>query len=284
MRFRPLRSRLAGLALALPLLAAGMAAAHAQALPQRIAESKVVRVGVSGTYPPLESKDPATGRLVGFDIDLGEALAKQLGLRLDWQESGFPQLMPGMQSGRIDMVLSGISDLPARRETFDFVNYLKSGAQFYTMVSNTAIRAPQDLCGRRVATVRSTSYPAAIEEWSNENCVKAGRPAVTVVGVDRAPLILLEMQQGRVDAGVQGSETIPTLMDNNPNTFRPVMEPFTTLRQGIMFLKADTALRNAFAGALQALFNDGTYAALIAKWKLEASAAPGVLVNGEPIR
>jgi len=276
-----MRSRLARLLVVLPILAATTAIAAAQALPARIASSKVVRVAVNGTYPPMESRDPATNQLVGFDIDLGEALAKVLGVRLEWQDGAFAQLMPSLQTGRADMVLSGISDLPARRETFDFIDYLKSGAQFLTLASNTAIRTPLDLCGKRVGTVRSTSFPANIESWSNENCTAAGRPAIQYVGVDRMPLVHLELQQGRIDASVQGSETIPTLMAANPNAYRIVTEPFTTVRQGIMFLKTETELRDAFAGALRTLFSNGTYTALIEKWQLQASAAPEPLINGE---
>jgi polar amino acid transport system substrate-binding protein len=278
-----MRRRLAKLLLTLPLVATmGAGAALAQALPPAIAASKTVRIGNSPTYPPLESRDPATNQLIGFDIDLGEALAKVLGVKAEWQESVFAQLIPGLQTGRVDLVLSGISDLPARRENFDFINYLKSGAQFFTLAGNGALTA-ETLCGKRVGTTRSTSFPAQITAWSEEHCVKAGKPAIEVVGSDRAPLVHTELQQGRIDAAVQGSETLPALMANAPGTYRIVAPPFTVVQQGIMFPKAETGLRDAFAAALKKLFADGTYAALIAKWGLQESAAPAPLINGAPI-
>lgn len=262
---------------------ATIAQAQAQTLPARIAEAKLIRVAVNGTYPPMESVDPATNKLVGFDIDLGEAIAKHLGVKLEWQDGAFAQLIPAVQTGRADMILSGISDLPARRETLDFIDYLNSGAQFYTLDANAAIKSPLDLCGKSVGTVRSTSFPANIEAWSAENCVKAGKPPITVAGVDRMPLVAVELQQGRIDAAVRGSETLPTIMAQEPNTYRIVTPPFTTVFQGIAFAKGDTQLRDAVLGALKQVMADGTYATLIAKWNLQASAAKAITINGAPL-
>ena len=268
------------------LLAAGVLQilpAAAQTLPARIADSKVIHIAVNGTYPPMESIDPATNKLIGFDIDLGEAIAKELGVKLEWQDGAFAQLIPSVQTGRADMILSGISDLPARRESLDFLDYLKSGAQFYTLDKSTDIKTAEDLCGKTVSTVRSTSYPANIEAFSAENCVKKGKPAMTVAGTDRMPLAHIELQQGRADGGVQGSETLPTLLKAEPGVYRVLSTPFTVVQQGIAFAKTDTQLRDAVAGALKKLFADGTYTALITKWELQASAAPAPGMNGGPL-
>ena len=269
------------LLLALSCLACALPAA-AQTLPDRFKDSKTVHIAVNGTYPPMESVDPATNKLVGFDIDLGEALANKLGVTLEWQDGTFAQLIPSLQTGRADMILSGISDLPARRGTMDFIDYLNSGAEFYTL-EDSSIKTADDLCGKKVGTVRSTNYPANIAAWSAEHCEKAGKPAIEYVGVDRMPLVHTELQQGRIDAAVQGSETLPALMQAEPHIYRLVAPPFTKNFQGIAFAKADTGFRDAVPGALKALYADGTYAALIKKWDLQASAAPAPTMNGDPL-
>ena len=99
---------------AFTVLAAGIASA--QTLPPEIAQSKKIRIAVNGTYPPMESLDLVTNKLVGFDIDLGEAIGKVLGVEIEWQDGSFAQLIPSLESGRADMILSGMSDLPARRD------------------------------------------------------------------------------------------------------------------------------------------------------------------------
>ena len=267
--------------LAAALLAAGPVAG--QTLPPAIAQSKVLKIAVNGTYPPMESIDPATNKLVGFDIDLAEAIGKKLGVAIEWQDGAFAQLIPAVQTGRADMILSGISDLPARRESLDFIDYLKSGAQFYTLDQTTSIKTAADLCGKTIGTVRSTSFPANIAAWSAENCEKQGKPAIIVSGEDRMPLVHVSLHQGRIEGGVQGSETLPTLMGSAPGMYRIVTPPFTVVQQGIAFTKANTALRDAVAGAVKQIFADGTYTALIARWKLQDSAAPAPGMNGGPL-
>ncbi len=258
--------------------------AAAQSLPPRIAENGgTLRIAVSPTYPPLETRDPATNALTGFDIDLGEALAKKLGAKAAWQEGTFAQLIPSLQTGRADMILSGISDLPARRDSMDFIDYLNTGAQFFVL-KDSAATTMDALCGKKVGTVRSTNFPAFIAAWSTAHCEQAGKPAIEVVGVDRGPLVWTEMKQDRVDAGVQGSETLPSLLQAEPDTYRIVGAPFTKNFQGIAIAKTDPALRDGVLAALNALYADGTYTALIKKWSLESSASPTPTVNTEPAR
>lgn len=253
-------------------------------LPDRIARTKVITVAVNAIYPPMEFKDPQSGALVGFDVDLGNALAKVLGVRFDWQESAFEQLLPSLATGRADLILSGLSDRPERRESADFIDYLKSGAQFFVLSDRAGeFRTPGDLCGKSVGTSRSTSFPKQIETWSAENCQAAGKPAISVVGTEDTASARSQLKQRRLDAAVQGSETIPYAMTLEPDVYRPLGTPFTSVSQGIAFTKQDTQLRDAVLAALTAVMADGTYAAIVAKWHLEASAAQQITLNGAPL-
>lgn len=266
---------------ALALASASVAAAHAADLPDRIAKAKTIKVAVNAIYPPMEFKDPQSGVLIGFDIDLGNALAKELGVAFDWQESAFEQLLPSLATGRADMILSGLSDRPERRESADFIDYLNSGAQFYVLAERAGeFKTPTDLCGKSVGSSRSTSFPKSIETWSAENCAAAGKPAIDVVGTEDTASARSQLKQRRLDAGVQGSETIPYAMSLEPDVYRPLGAPFTSVSQGIAFTKQDTQLRDAVLTALRKLTADGTYAAIIAKWHLEASAAKQITLNG----
>src|SRR3546814_1362435 len=80
-----------------------------------------------------------------------------MGVKVEWQEIAFAQMLPSLQTGRVDLVMAGMSDLPTRRELQDFVDYLKTGAQFYTTVANAKeIKSTADLCGKKVGASRST--------------------------------------------------------------------------------------------------------------------------------
>lgn len=279
----PVLHRAARAALLLLAPFALLAQAQSQALPDRIAKTKVIKIAVNAIYPPMEFKDPETAKLIGFDVDLGNAIAKQLGVTLDWQESAFEQLIPSVTTGRVDMILSGLNDRPARRETLDFIDYLNSGVQFYTLASTADVSAPVDLCGKTIGTSRSTAFPAEIKTWSDTNCVAAGKAPITVEGTSDNAAARAQLKQGRFAGGAQGSETVPYTMTLEPNTYKPVGIPFGGAQQGMAFAKADTQLRDAVLGAFKKVVADGTYASIIAKWNLQSSAIKQIAINGTPM-
>ena len=270
----------AALALLALCTALGASLAQAQALPDRIAKSKVLKIGVNAIYPPMEYRDPESGKLVGFDIDLANALAKELGVTIAWQEAGFDQLLPSLTTGRIDLILSGLSDNPERRATADFIDYLNSGAQFFTSVSRKDINQAEDLCGRTVGTSRSTTFPNDVRTWSDTHCVGAGKPAIKVEGTNDNAAARSELKQGRLDAAAQGSETVPYVMVLEPGSYKPIGAPFGGVPQGIAFTKADVPLRDAVLAAFKKVLASGAYTAIIAKWNLQASAVKQAAVNG----
>ncbi|WP_433514780.1 ABC transporter substrate-binding protein [Nonomuraea sp. CA-143628] len=245
-------------------------------LPPKIAESKTVVVGNVPNYPPLEFKDPSTNQLTGFDIDLGNAIGKQLGVTFKWQETSFEQLQSAVTTGRIDMILSGMSDLPERRKTLDLVGYMTSGAQFF---STTKVADPKDLCGKTVGASRRTSFPDEIKKWSEQNC--AGKP-IKIIGTEGSADARTQLTQGRLDAAVQGSETLPYIAKQDPGKFNVVGDPFTQVNQGMGFGKQDTRLRDAVVKALGALQKDGTYQQLLDKWGLKDNAIKQITLNGSP--
>ena len=112
--------------------AAGALTAAAADVPDRIKKAGKLVAATQPNYPPIAYKDPASNTLTGFDIDLGEAIAKELGLKIEWQETAFAQMISSLQTQRVDIALAGMSDLPARREVVDFIDYMKTGPQFFT--------------------------------------------------------------------------------------------------------------------------------------------------------
>ncbi|MFT4063794.1 ABC transporter substrate-binding protein [Paraburkholderia sp.] len=272
------------LAACVALTASCAVSARAQALPERIAKTQVIRVSVNAIYPPLEFKDPASGQLIGFDIDLGEALAKELGVSFEWQESAYEQLFPALATGRADMILSGINDSPVRRESVDFIDYLTTSAQFYALAPRADLTSADALCGKTVGTSRASSFPPKVKAWSDEHCVAAGKPPITIEGTTDNAIARAELKQARFDAAVQGNETLPYIMSLEPHTYRLVGTPFAGLYQGIAFRKDGGQLRGAVLAAFKALIANGTYAKIVARWHLQADAVSQAAINGEAVR
>ena len=263
------------------LLTTAIAAAPAAELPAPFRAAGTFHLSINSTYAPMEYRDPSTNALNGLDVDLAAAIAKRLGIGIEWTDVPFDQLIPSLQTGRTDFVISGFSDRASRRETMDFVDYLGTGPQFFALADSPA-QTPADLCGKRVGTVRSTSFPAEIEKWSKANCEAAGKAAIDYMPGENSIDVRNQLKQGRVDAAVQGSETLPYAQSNEPGRYRLLGTPFAVGYQGIAFRKDAGPLRDVVTGALEALIADGTYTAILTKWRLSANALAKPLLNASP--
>ena len=255
--------------------------AQAAELPEAIRKAGVLKLTVNSTYPPMEYRDPATNELKGLDIDLATEMAKRLGVTIEWSEVPFAQLIPALSTRRADFIISGISDRASRRETADFIDYLKTGPQFFTAAAS-AIREEPDLCGKKVGTVRSTSFPVEIEKWSKANCEAGGKPAIQFVPAENTPDLRNQLKQGRIDAAVLGSETLPYAATQEPNTYRIVGAAFGPGYQGIMVRKDDVALREVLTETLAAMIRDGSYRRILDTWNLGANAIAEPMLNASP--
>ncbi|MDB5504762.1 MAG: transporter substrate-binding protein [Tardiphaga sp.] len=240
--------------------------ALAAELPPEIVKAGSLKVAIVPNYPPMEFKDPATGALSGFDVELGDALGRKLGIKIAWQETSFDQMMPAITTGRVDAILSGMTDVASRQDSATFIDYLRNGPLFFVQQSRAAeFKDMTALCGKKVGASRRTNMPKMIEVWSTANC--ASTPIV-FVGTEGSADARTQLRQGRIDAAVQGGETLPYIMDLEPGIYLPVGKVFATQFTGLALPVKEKGLQQAVAEALDALIADGTYKALLVKWKL----------------
>ena len=268
------------LMLSVALLATTVAAQAAE-LPARIKSRGTIISAIVPNYPPLDLRDPKTNELTGFDVELGNALAAKLGVKMQWQETSFDQMLASVRTGRVDIILSGMSDLKTRQDTATFIDYLRSGSQFFTQADRAAeFKSPEALCGKTVGASRRTALVNDVKAFSDAECVAKGRPEIRVVGTEGSADARTQLRQGRIDAAMQGGETLPYIMAQEPNTYALVGEPVRYTLMGIAVGKEETELQNALADGLRGLMADGTYAKLLEKWSLTPSAIPEVQING----
>lgn len=251
-------------------------------LPQAIKDKGEIKVGINGIFPPMEFKDPGTEKLIGFDVELTEALGKVMGIKINFDDQKFDQLINSINTNRVDMVISGLSDTAVRRESLDFIDYFNTGTQCFTSKKMaSSIKNLEDLSGKVLAVSGATDYLTTMKKWSADNLEAKGKPAITIMAVDSAPTARLQIIQGRAQASAVSPEVLGWVLKQTPGQFvavGPVLDPAP---YGICFSKKKTELRDAVYAALKMLFADGTYTALLEKWEITSGALAEPLINGE---
>jgi polar amino acid transport system substrate-binding protein len=264
-----LRGILAAL-IALPCAGSAVAGDFSSAT---LVEKGALTYGVAASFAPFEFlKD---GKPAGFDIDMVDALSKKLSVEPKAMNMDFKGLIPALQGGRIDIINSAMYINPKRAEQVDFVPYLKIGNQVLVQASNPAKITGRDasLCGKTVAVTLGAIEETYARE-DDKRCKDAGSAAVTVLTLPTAQDSYLTLRQGRADAAFDSTPGAVELLENNPGVYEVVGPEFESNTQlGMATRKGDKAMADAVADALKEIVADGTYKALIAKWKLPATVS-----------
>ena len=105
-----------------------------------------------------------------------------------------------------------MSDLPARREVVDFVDYMKTGPQFFTTPASAGeLKTLEDLCGKKVGASRSTNWPGQMEELSKSICTGKGKPAMMVIGTEGSVDARTQLEVGTARRGRAGQRDAAVL-------------------------------------------------------------------------
>ncbi len=252
-------------------------AAAAALLPDRIRSSGMLGDGINIPNPPMEYQQGAD--LTGFDVELARAMAARLGLKVSFTPLQFAALLTSLDSGRVDIVFSGLFDTVKRQAKYDMIDYFNTGAAIFTTTANAA-KYPTlvSLCGQTVETAVGTAFAAQLAALSAKTCVGKPPMAVVEVGGSLAEEVL-EVQTGRAAAAITTPENLGYAMSTSPGAYAAVGKPFNPIPYGIQIPKANTGLRDALVMALKDVMADGTYAALLKKYNLQSGARTSVTVN-----
>lgn len=218
--------------------------------------------------PPLEfyvnGQQPT-----GSDIDLGNAIARELGLKPVWVNTAFAGIIPALQAGHCDAIMSQLFDKPARRAVVNFVDYMNSSEAVLVRKGNPHhITGIASLCGLHVAAETGTTVTDYLAQQS-KSCTAHGKPPIAVQTFLRDSDALNQLALGHVDAYGTTVETGGYDMSKNPGMFQIAGPPFGQIPTGIATVKRNTALHRAIAAAFTALERNGTYQKIMTKWHLK---------------
>ena len=248
--FRTL-SRRAALALAAAALFAGTAA-DARSL-EDIRKAGTIVIASEGKFSPFNFVDK--GQLTGFEIDVANAVAAKMGLKVEWKMMGFDGLLVGLAQDRWDLVIAshGITEERSKAVTFANPHYCTGGV---IISKDGAIRTAKDLTGKVVAVQTGTTY--------YDNAKKLPVKDVRNFPQDNSARAALET--GHVDAWVTDKFVGKASLAATPATALKMGDFLFTEKIAAAVGKGNAGLVAEVNKALAAIMADGTYAAISKKW------------------
>lgn len=211
------------------------------------------------TFRPMEFVDEK-GSTVGFDVDVADAFAKSLGVKLEDQNINWDGIFVALSQGKGDMVLSSVTITDDRKKEMAFSQpYYSAGQMIVVPADNTTIKGPNDLKGKTVAVQIDTTGQDAAEKIGGLKEIRK---------FDGGAETMLAVEQGKVDAGVIDAAVALDFVKNHPKAKVADKKPFTTEDYGGAFRKDSTDLVKAFDDFVAAAKKDGTYDKLLQKWGL----------------
>ncbi|WUD73242.1 ABC transporter substrate-binding protein [Streptomyces sp. NBC_00510] len=255
-------------------------------LPKSVQSAGVLKVGSDIAYPPVEFvKD---GKNVGIDPDLADAMAKQLGVKVEFNNGTFDTLLTGLRAKRYDMVMSAMSDTKDRQEGVDsstgkkvgegvdFVDYFTAGSSVIVKKGNPeGITSLADLCGKKVAVQRGTTSQDLLKAQ------KCDKP-MSIEPFDTDTEAQTRLKAGGVVADVSDFPVAAYAVKTSGggNDFELAGEQVEAGPYGIAVSKSNTELRDALQAALTAVIKDGSYTKVLEKWGVTDGAVTEAKING----
>ncbi|MBF6046007.1 transporter substrate-binding domain-containing protein [Streptomyces sp. NRRL B-1677] len=261
-------------------------------LPKKIQDAGVIKVGSDIAYPPVEFKKD--GKVVGIDPDIAAALGKELGVKVEFNNGIFDNLLIGLRSKRYDMAMSAMTDTKDRQngidaktgkkvtDGVDFVDYFNAGVSIYTKKGDTkGIATWEDLCGKKIAVQRGTVSDDLAKSQS-EKCEKNDKDKISIEAFDTDLEAQTRLKAGGVDAVSSDFPVAAYAVKtaDGGNAFEAVGEQVEAAPYGIAVAKDNTQLRDALQAALEAIIKNGAYEKVVKTWGVDAGAVKEAKVNG----
>ena len=248
----------------------------ADTLPADIRESGKLIVGVNLPYAPNEFKD-SDGKIVGFDVDLMNAVAQTLGLTAEYRESDFAKIIPSIEGGTINVGMSSFTDTKEREKTVDFVTYFNAGT-LWAQRPGEAVD-PNNACGKKVAVQATTVQETEELPAKSKKCVDAGKPEIQIMKFDGQDAATNAVVLGQADAMSADSPVTAYAIKQSNGKLEGAGEIFDSAPYGWP-VKKGSPLGQSMLKALQHLIENNAYKTIATNWGVESGMIDKPVING----
>lgn len=248
-------------------------------VPAPVKALGTITIGADASYAPNEFIGTDGTTVEGMDVDLGNAIAKDLGLTAKFVNAPFDSIIPGLQSGKYQLGMSSFTDNKAREKVVDFVTYFTAGTTWAVQTGNPMKVNIDSACGLKIAVQTGTVQVDDINARSTA-CTKAGKRAITIEKY--------QLQTDATTAVVSGKDV--AMLADSPVTGYAVSQAAGKLQllgtsygdapYGVAVPKASGTFKDAILAAIKTLISNGTYTAILTKWGVQTGAISTPVING----
>ena len=228
---------------------------------EEIQEAGVITVGNSPDYEPYEYEE-GDGTVVGFDIDLLGLICDELGIKYELVTLTFENIETAVQTGQVNIGMSGMSVTPERQAAFDFsVPYYSSG-QAIAVNPDSGITTVEELAGKTITAGMGTTGMDAAQE---------NIPDAEVIGMDNYALAFMQLKNKGCDAAVAD---LPVVQQYAAKDGFVILDEILSYEDNaILVAKGNEDLVEALNGAIETLKENGKIDELVQKWMIGDEAA-----------
>lgn len=222
----------------------------------RIQRTKKLIVGTDATYPPFESKDAKTGKLIGFDIDLMSAVCEELGVDCEFIVVPFDGIVSGLKNHKYDVVISAFTITPEREKMVGFSQpYYQAGQSIAVRIDEQKIKSIDDLVGKKVGVQLGTTGEILAKKIDGAE----------IISYDNIGAAFIDMDNHRLDAVINDKPTSERVITVKGKA-KIVGETLTSENYGMAVRKGEKRLLDAINKSLEKLHNIGKIQQINEKW------------------
>ncbi|SEQ22110.1 amino acid ABC transporter substrate-binding protein, PAAT family [Faunimonas pinastri] len=221
----------------------------------------VISIGTTGSAPPTSMIDQS-GALAGYDVDVMNKVAADLGAKAKFVQLDWSGLLPGLAAHRFDVVASGVTRTGERLKSKQFIMlspYIINGVAITKLASNSDIKGWDDVCGKRMGTVRGASEGKAIQAMLPKGCISK------VVEYPGWTELTLDLKNHRID-WIGMDYLGPSYEASRDHTLVTLPDVRERATQSIAVSSAEPELAKAIDALLAKYRKDGTLSAMVQKW------------------
>jgi polar amino acid transport system substrate-binding protein len=225
-------------------------------------EATVYRIGTEPYFPPFEYADEENNNeIIGFDVDLMNAIAEDQGFEIEWKDLEFDALIPALQSGQIDIIASGMTITALREESIDFSEpYINAGLALAVASNNEDIKSVDDINGKIAVVQQGSTGATKADELKADGILK------DVIYLAHVSDIVLNIQSGRADIMINDLPVTKSYISQNPGVIKIVDDQIQSESYGFAVRDGNVELLEMLNNGIANVQEDGTYDEITAKY------------------